>query len=641
MKKFIILFWSIIFFSKISTGQNCHIEKTDASGYNTVPFQAILETASCNLRNSLPADLASQFKVIEYGFYLMSPSTIEGIPPVFEIAKADAILESPYYLLIAKQTDQTAVYSKFWIDIKLPNTGQFACITESVQATIKEMVALKIEETYSKLGRDIFQYAEAEVAGINYLTSILTSIATGNCCPISLTEIENILLSRGYDYIPAKIKERTISAKPPSNAQKINNSIENYADLLSEFEGEVGFEDLIHPLSEEIDRASEAGIMAKGYLTKNKNLCEPIGKQILEGFANDYFMHIHYSENPDTLKPGKIFFKTKKGPKIVAVNLPEIEIVATGNCNAPHPLPPPYVYVPNQWSPPLNYAITKHQDKYYGFHTVGGSWQPSDSVEYYRRKPFEPTENDHTWGDGGATRTVLGDEVIKYEPSFEAWRLQHSTATQKLEDEFYKFLCGIGDDFKEERFKIFKQLKYANFNPPSSNTTGSSLNWDCTSRVSTNLHDFPQVKAGIDEVHTVIKNWLKTHNDLDGLFLDDANFDGFTNYVNLSDITHLWTYQAFGWTQGIRVQVKSFKRSYSTPCLQSKAYEVEMLYTLYDVFGNGVSDAKKTWFPGLVELWVLQHYRNYNCPGFAGPAYIPITNHTVEIIDKSIICVPN
>ena len=634
-------------------GQNCYVRLSDVSGITPTQAQLdSLESTACRLRDSLPSEFQSAFKVYDFGFYLHNETMVGGYPEAFQKAIDLAQAGSPYYLLFGKQTDKNGVYTRFWVDLKLPDTGSFECLTPSKKSVIKETVRLKTEGSYVELGSKSIHYGEAEIAGMNYLKTIFNSILSGNCCLITRSEIDGILLSKGFDKVPARFAEIPVSAKPGPNQQRMTGLVQNYANLLCEVQGIDGFEDFEYAIGNDIANAVNAGINAKGYITKNQNFCEAVGTQIINGFGNEAYIHLHFSPDPDSLKPGSLYTKIKKKEPVTEITLPTVVISGVGNCNAPYPLPEPLAINndPFQWTPTLNYAITKNQDKYHGFHTINGSWQLSDSVEYYYRKPLDPNENDNTWADKGATRVYLGFPFrYNYYPSYDAWRRSETPKadviypTFGLENKFF-FAFYSGTNFLNEKYKIFQQLKYANFQPLSNHNTGTSLNWDCGSTVSQSLHHVSAVIGGLNEVKNIMKNWLKTHDDFDGLFLNDVNFDApNANVVNLSHLHPLWAFQAFGWTQGIKVQVKKLNRIPSA-CLEGitpgmKTYEVEFIYTIYDIFGNGQSDAAKWWFPGLVELWILQHYRNSDCDH--KPCYIPITTHSVEIVEKAILCITN
>lgn len=51
-----------------------------------------------------------------------------------------------------------------------------------------------------------------------------------------------------------------------------------------------------------------------------------------------------------------------------------------------------------------------------------------------------------------------------------------------------------------------------------------------------------------------------------------------------------------------------------------------------------MSDGARWWFPGLVEQWVLQHYRNNDCSD--PPCFVPITDHSVIMHHKFNVCIP-
>ena len=145
------------------------------------------------------------------------------------------------------------------------------------------------------------------------------------------------------------------------------------------------------------------------------------------------------------------------------------------------------------------------------------------------------------------------------------------------------------------------------------------------------------MKAELDNVQTIIQNWLIENPSIEGLYDDISEFGTRTTNPNLSSMP-LWAFQAFGGTQGRKIEIKHITRNNSCLLQPNKiGYDIEILFTIYDTFGNGKNDAKKWWFPGLVSLWVLQHYRNFDC-GDKAPCYIPITNHEIQILHKISVC---
>jgi hypothetical protein len=138
--------------------QSCYIRMTDASGVNTDDFQPMLEAAACSLRAVFPSEFQQSFKVYDVGFYLQNPITT-GYPQVFEMARIDVAAQSPYYLLFGKQTDKNGVYTKFWVDLKLPNTGKFGCIdllSPTLRSDIKKKVEYVTVTTYARDEKPVF-----------------------------------------------------------------------------------------------------------------------------------------------------------------------------------------------------------------------------------------------------------------------------------------------------------------------------------------------------------------------------------------------------------------------------------------------------------------------------------------------------
>lgn len=643
MKKYLILLIAACLLSGNIIAQNCHIEKTDVSGFNTADFQGILETAACDLRSSLPSEFANQFKVVEYGFYMLTPSTTGGVQPMFEQTKLGAAAESPYYLLVTKQSDSQGLYTKFWVDIKLPQTGVFSCLNESKLALIKEAVTLKIEEKYTALGRNPYQYAEAEIAGMNYLKSIINSIKAGICCPILPETIKNILLAKGYKTIPVNLKDKP-PARPGENANKFPASVEDKANMLIEMPERPGFIDMAIALDSDVSFATIDGITAKAIITKNSNFCDAqIFQRVQNGFSGEglqAYIHCHYWENPDTLQPDLLIAKIEYVPTTIA--LPEVVVTGqTGACGAVQLPTEPGFY---------NYAVTMDNGVYYGYNwgssggsnNWGGQWNKSDIVEYPRPNtyilPSEIAEAEHMWADGGVKYNPF---IAPYFlPCWRTWFLQHVESTSDLEDRYHYWFTEPGLRLTAEREIAFKQFRHPDIVPPSNNI-GSSLHWKCDSKVSRQIHDAPIMNTELVKLEGVLKAWLTNHYNLDDLFSDNRNLLDPIQPPNLSSLLIPSQLALFGGTQGLKIQVRSL-RLLQTNCNNGtgtvKHFHCEVFFTVYDNMGVGISDAKR-WHPGLIAMWILQHHRNYECS--PSPCYIPITDHAAQIFHSFEICIGN
>ncbi|MFZ4474509.1 MAG: DUF3289 family protein [Saprospiraceae bacterium] len=153
----------------------------DASGYTPTAGQlAELEAAACRLIDSLPLAFRDSFRVYDFGFYLHNETQQGGYPEAFQWAVDTVQTLSKYYLLFGKQTDRSGVYMRFWVELKLPDSLQFSCMTTLQREVYSKRVEAKIEEKYSEGQRVYFKYHVSEIAGIQEVISIFTEIKT--CC---------------------------------------------------------------------------------------------------------------------------------------------------------------------------------------------------------------------------------------------------------------------------------------------------------------------------------------------------------------------------------------------------------------------------------------------------------------------------
>jgi|GEM_PF-5781593 len=179
--KNLLIFVTVITFSYTAAAQNCYVPLDDASGYTPTASQlAELEAAACRLIDSLPAAFQDSFKVYDFGFYLHNETQQGGYPEAFQWAIDTVQGLSPYYLLFGKQTDRSGVYTRFWVELRLPTRAQFACIDEFKLKIIEQQIELVINQKYQSFGSSFFRYADAEISGMKKLQDIIFKYT--DCC---------------------------------------------------------------------------------------------------------------------------------------------------------------------------------------------------------------------------------------------------------------------------------------------------------------------------------------------------------------------------------------------------------------------------------------------------------------------------
>jgi hypothetical protein len=73
--KTVILVLLFIISLNLGLGQNCYVVISELSGIDTSPFRSELENLSCEVIQSLPSEFKDQFKVYDFGFYLLNAYT--------------------------------------------------------------------------------------------------------------------------------------------------------------------------------------------------------------------------------------------------------------------------------------------------------------------------------------------------------------------------------------------------------------------------------------------------------------------------------------------------------------------------------------------------------------------------------------
>jgi hypothetical protein len=125
----VILSFLLAFWSERGLAQGYYQELVEVSGFDTQPFQIDLEKSAMQLDTIFPDSFENKFQVFSGGFYVLQENFDGfGYPEAFEKLRSEAASLSEFYLVLGRQSDSKGIYTKYWIDVKLPNTGSFECI---------------------------------------------------------------------------------------------------------------------------------------------------------------------------------------------------------------------------------------------------------------------------------------------------------------------------------------------------------------------------------------------------------------------------------------------------------------------------------------------------------------------------------
>jgi len=179
-----LLLTLLIAFSIVGQSQNCYNVIADMSGIDIKPYQEQLETAACELVEAIPSQFRDQFKVYDFEFYSLNENMEGGFQTIWD--KVINEIPTEYYLIYGKQSDHNGIFSKFWVDIKLPFDQ--SCIDNITLQNIVDNTRWSTEDEYANNGKNPFNYSSAEIIGMNYLKEKINYIVL-NCCVDNLPSI--------------------------------------------------------------------------------------------------------------------------------------------------------------------------------------------------------------------------------------------------------------------------------------------------------------------------------------------------------------------------------------------------------------------------------------------------------------------
>jgi len=233
---FILLAWTL----QAGAQSPCYVRLNDASGYTPTQTQLNdLEAAACRLIDSLPAEFRDSFKVFDFGFYLHNETFSGGYPEAFQMAIQQAQASSKYYLLFGKQTDGNGMYTKFWVDLKLPETGEFGCLDAAKVDLFSINIKNIIVDKYDLVGRYPENYAIAFIEGMRELNANLVKLDSGICCKQNYNNVKQLF--SGYGFIGEEtigISEIVVLKEISENRNGLIITTFDYANKIINFEGD-------------------------------------------------------------------------------------------------------------------------------------------------------------------------------------------------------------------------------------------------------------------------------------------------------------------------------------------------------------------------------------------------------------------
>ena len=180
MAKFKPFFLSVIFcfcILSIGVGQSCYNIIENMTGVDGSGYQPQLETAACQVRDTIPSDFQNAFGVFDFSFYQVVETTSGGFEE--EWSKALQAIESTSTYFIAFGREATAaggVDVRFRVKLSPPRTGELSCLTDqTIQGTEQEILMI-----LSQAGKPYQQKAVEAMRAFNSMIQRAKDCCLGN-----------------------------------------------------------------------------------------------------------------------------------------------------------------------------------------------------------------------------------------------------------------------------------------------------------------------------------------------------------------------------------------------------------------------------------------------------------------------------
>ncbi len=237
----VLVFVAMLAIPALRAQSSCYVRLKDASGYTPTTEQIeALEQAAAELCLAFDSSgFGGQFKVYDFGFYLHHSATTGGYPEPFAQKVEEVAALSPYYLLFGKQSDRSGVYTRFWVEARLPDSlsFRFPCLDTIGAGILRTSLGLTANIEYEALGKMPFFYHLAEIRVMNKLKAEVDKLR--ECCYnqqrglsscdapcLNYAEIKKYYEQKGFISIPISIVGNISKPTDDDNSVlKSNNNI--------------------------------------------------------------------------------------------------------------------------------------------------------------------------------------------------------------------------------------------------------------------------------------------------------------------------------------------------------------------------------------------------------------------------------
>lgn len=197
MRKQIQALILFLFISTLGIGQTFNVVAEMTGVAPTSQELADLQLASDSAKLELPTNLQNKFKAYDFGFYSMTRFYEGGYDAVWEKVKTDveAKPESDFYVIFGRESSDAGPNTKIRVELVLPRTSQFECLTEEKRNNIEKYVQAVANQNLSN------SVYEAEVKALEMLRAYIYKIIQCECTGIR-TSCD---LSLDYKYIDPEL----------------------------------------------------------------------------------------------------------------------------------------------------------------------------------------------------------------------------------------------------------------------------------------------------------------------------------------------------------------------------------------------------------------------------------------------------